>query len=248
MFQTDKKLEFWLDDPSINFLYMNGALIEVVRTPHETKRYLKFPSPFVQKRLFHYFSRLLTPDVGQLHPPCEDLSDIISDNHLNIKKLMGLYERYLRKNRAWLFREAPRRTTDLRIFEAVYHFNLYMYLTSFLQPREGVVYPEFPTGNGQTCPDVGRISLIIKIAGQKYGLEVKSFTNGTSYKKAITQAAKYGQQLELAEISLIFPSSVRTCFVETIDDANRQKYEITKVDEETGVRVEAIFVTTSGEA
>ena len=77
MFQTDQKLEsfgdaqdmFWLDDPSINFLYMNGALIEVVRTHHETKRYLKFPCPFVQKRLFHYFSRLLTPDVGKLHEP-----------------------------------------------------------------------------------------------------------------------------------------------------------------------------------
>ena len=232
MFQTDKKLEFWLDDPSINFLYMNGVVEqEVVRTPHETRRYLKFPSPFVQKRLFHYFSRLLTPDVGQLHPPFEELSDIIKDNHLNIKKLMALYERYLRKNRAWLFRDAPRRSTDLRIFEAVYHFNLYMYLSSFLQPREGVVYPEFPTGNGQ-------IDLIIKIAGQKYGLEVKSFTNGTSYKKAITQAAKYGKQLELAEISLIF-------FVEVIDDANRQKYEITTVDEETGVRVEVVFVTTS---
>ncbi|MGB0388455.1 MAG: AAA-like domain-containing protein [Ardenticatenaceae bacterium] len=235
MFQTDQKLEFWLDDPSINFLYMNGVVDqEVARTPHETRRYLKFPSPFVQKRLFHYFSRLLTPHVGQLHPPFEDLSDIVSDNHLNIKKLMALYERYLRKNQAWLFRDAPRRTTDLRIFEAVYHFNLYMYLSSFLQPQGGLVYPEFPTGNGQ-------IDLIIKIAGQKYGLEVKSYANETAYQKGITQAAKYGKQLELPEISLIF-------FVEAIDDANRQKYEITKVDEETGVRVEAIFVATSGEA
>ena len=38
MFQTDQKLEFWLDDPSINFLYMNGVVDqEVVRTHHETK-------------------------------------------------------------------------------------------------------------------------------------------------------------------------------------------------------------------
>ena len=232
MFQTDQKLEFWLDDPSINFLYMNGVVDqEVVRTDHETKRYLKFPCPFVQKRLFHYFSRLLTPDVGKLHEPFEDLSEIITDSHLNIKKLMGLYERYLRQNREWLFRNVPRRTTDLRIFEAVYHFNLYMYLSSFLQPRGGQVIPEFPTGNGQ-------IDLIINLAGQKYGLEVKSYANETAYKKAIRQAADYGQKLELDEISLIF-------FIEVIDDANRQKYEVTIVDGKTGVSVEAIFVATS---
>jgi hypothetical protein len=231
MFQTDQKLEFWLDDPSINFLYMNGVVEQEV-VPHETRRYLKFPSPFVQKRLFHYFSRLLTPDVGKLHDPFEDLSEIISDNHLNIKKLMGLYERYLRQNREWLFRDVPRRTTDLRIFDAVYHFNLYMYLSSYLQPQGGQVIPEFPTGNGQ-------IDLIIRVAGQKYGLEVKSYANQRAYKEGIRQAADYGHKLKLDEISLIF-------FIEVIDDANRLKYEVTTVDAKTGVSVEAIFVATSG--
>jgi len=43
-----------------------------------------------------------------------------------------------------------------------------------------------------------------------------------------------------------FRTKVRTCFIEAIDDANRQKYEVLTVDEETGVRVEAIFVATSG--
>ena len=230
MFQTDKKLDFWLDDSRINFLYMNGVVDQEV--VNETERYLKFPSPFVQKRLFHYFSRLLFEDIGQLHPPFEDLSDTITDKHLNIKKLMELYERYLRKNSEWLLKDVPRRRTDLRIFEAVYHFNLYMYLFSFLQPRGGRVHPEFPTGNG-------KIDLIINYAGGKYGLEVKSYANETAYKKAITQAAEYGKQLGLDEISLIF-------FVEVIDEANRQKYEITTVDKKTGVRVEAIFVATSG--
>ena len=145
---------------------------------------------------------------------------------------MELYERYLRKNSEWLLKDVPRRRTDLRIFEAVYHFNLYMYLFSFLQPRGGRVYPEFPTGNG-------KIDLIITYAGQKYGLEVKSYANETAYKKAITQAAEYGQQLKLDEISLIF-------FVEAIDEANRQKYEVIIVDKKTKVKVEAIFVATSG--
>ena len=170
--------------------------------------------------------------MGKLHEPFEDLSDIISDSHLNIKQLMGLYERYLRQNREWLFKDAPRRTTDLRIYEAVYHFNFYMYLFEFLQPRGGQVIPEFPTGNG-------KIDLIINYAGQTYGLEVKSYANEAAYKKAITQAARYGQQLELSQISLVF-------FVEAIDDPNRQKYEVLTVDAETGVSVEIVFVATEG--
>ena len=69
-------------------------------------------------------------------------------------------------------------------------------------------------------------------------MEVKSYANETAYKKAIKQAADYGRKLELDNISLIF-------FIEVIDDANRQKYEVTTVDAETGVKVEAIFVATS---
>jgi len=184
--------------------------------------------------------------MGQLHEPFEDLSLIISDRHLNIKKLMELYERYLRQNREWLLKDKESRTTDLlilrlrsgHVFEAVYHFNLYMYLSIFLQRRGGVVYPEFPTGNGKACPDVGRISLIINYAGQKYGLEVKSYADNTSYKKGIKQAARYGQQLQLSQISLVL-------FVEAIDDTNRQKYEVLTVDAKTNVSVEAIFVATS---
>ena len=80
--------------------------------------------------------------------------------------------------------------------------------------------------------------MIITYAGQRYGLEVKSYTDDTGYKKGIKQAARYGQQLKLKEISLIF-------FVEAIDDANRQKYEVLTVDAETGVSVDAIFVATS---
>jgi len=241
MFQTNEKIEFWFDDPYINFLYMNGVVDEEIALDEEHNQvahYLKFPCPFVQKRLFNYFSRTLFRHLGELYPPFEDLSDTISDSHLSIKKLMGLYERYLRQNREWLLkacpdegRDAPRRTTDLRIFEAVYHFNLYMYLSIFLRRREGRVYPEFPTGNG-------KIDLIINYAGQKYGLEVKSYTDQTGYKKGIKQAARYGQQLQLEEISLVF-------FVEAIDETNRQKYEVLTEDADTQVRVEAIFVTTS---
>ncbi len=234
MFQTDEKLSFHYDDPETNFLYTNGVVEQEVvlnAAGDEEKRYLKFPCPLVQKRLFNYFSAVLFRHVGKLHEPFEDLDDIITEHDLNIKNLLRLYERYLRQNKDWLLRDVPRRVTDLRVYEAVYHFNLYMYLSKFLQRRDGQIYPEFPTGNG-------KIDLLINYVGQRYGLEVKSYTDQTGYTKAINQAAQYGQQLNLSRISLIF-------FIEAIDKANREKYEKIVRDAETQVRVEVIFVAYS---
>lgn len=100
----------------------------------------------------------------------------------------------------------------------------------FLQGFGGRVYPEFPTGNG-------KIDLIITYAGKTYGLEVKSYTTHKEYQEALRQAAQYGKQLHLGEIALIV-------FVESIDETNRQKYEVLYVDEETGVTVSPVFVET----
>ncbi len=227
MFQTKKKIFFKYDDPRINFLYMNGVVDrEIV---DEATYYLRFPCPFVQKRLFNYFAYDIFPEVGRLYAPFENLDDTITDEHLNIPNLLRRYANYLQENRHWLLKEAPRRT-DLRVREAVYHFNLYMYLVSFLQSWKGQVFPEFPTGNG-------KIDLIIRYAGKVYGLEVKSYTNNHEYRIALSQAARYGQQLELDEITLAF-------FVEAIDAASREQYEAVYHDDETGVTVRPVFVAT----
>ncbi len=228
MFQTESKIEFAYDDPLTNFLYMNGVVErEIVDSP---RRYLKFPCPFVQKRLFNYFARELFPNVGKLYGPFEDLSDTITEEQLNIKNLLRRYEQYLKENREWLLKNAPRRTTDLRIYEAVYHFNLYMYLQHFLYHHQGQVYPEFPTGNGQ-------VDLLIKYRGQNYTLELKSFSHQSGYKKALQQAARYGQQLQVSQVWLAL-------FVEAVDETNRQKYEVVYEDKETGVTVTPVFVET----
>ena len=115
-----------------------------------------------------------------------------------------------RANREWLLRDAPRRR-DLRVFEAVHHFVLYSFLDRFLQPRGGRVYPEFPAGNGA-------IDLLIRYAGNVYGLEVKSFTDAFGYRPALGQAARYARQLGLDRVTLVF-------FVDAVDDANRDAYE-----------------------
>jgi len=70
-----------------------------------------------------------------------------------------------------------------------------------------------------------------------YGLEVKSFTDEFEYRAALQQAATYGRQLGLTEITLAF-------FVERVDKASRQKYEMIYVDPATGVTVTPVFVET----
>lgn len=92
------------------------------------------------------------------------------------------------------------------------------------------MYPEFPTGNG-------KIDLIVTYQGRTYGIEVKSYTDELAYQTALRQAAAYGGQLQLKEITLVF-------FVEYVDDANRQKYEKTFRDEASGVVVTPVFVAT----
>ncbi len=229
MFQTDTKLEFRYDDPLTNFLYMNGVIDhEVV---DKIGRYLKFANPFIEKRLFSYFARELFGNLGRLYDPFEDLEDTITATRLNVKNLLRRYEAYLQKNGARLLKDAPRRTSDLRIYEAVYHFHLYMYIHRFLSlRRSGQVYPEFPTGNGQ-------IDLIIKYQGQIYGVEVKSYSDKQAYRDGLNQAARYGKQLQVSEITLAL-------FVDNVDEANRQKYEQVYIDQETGVTVTPVFVET----
>jgi hypothetical protein len=227
MFKTGEKMDFTFDDPVINSLYLNGV---VDRDKEEDGRYyLRFSSSFVQKRLFNYFSRTLFKHLGNLVQPFLSLDNVITDTRLNIPNLLKLYQAYIEKNKDWLFESAPRRS-DMRIFEAVYHFNLYSYLDAFLKEPGGRVYPEFPTGNG-------KIDLIVTYKNHHYGMELKSFTNERNYRDALTKAAKYGKQLELAEIYLV-------CFVEYIDDETRKKYEASYREQDTGVTVLPIFIAT----
>ncbi len=92
------------------------------------------------------------------------------------------------------------------------------------------MWPEFPTGNGQ-------IDLIVTYNGRTYGIEVKSFSDEFAYREALDQAAAYGDQLGLSEITLAF-------FVEYVDDANREKYEKDHLNEKFGVLVIPVFVET----
>jgi len=227
LFETDRKMEFTYDNTTINYLYLNGVIDreKVGRTDY----FVKFTCPLVQERLFNYFAGELFSQMGQLVEPFARLDHIVTPNHLDIRGLLELYEKYIDKNKSWLFKNAPRRN-DLRVYEAVFHFNLYAYLHEFLRGKSGRVFPEFPTGNG-------KIDLLIKYNNIAYGIELKSFSDHTAYRQALEQAAHYGKQLRLPEIFLV-------TFVESIDEENSKIYEKDYYDPGTDVTVKPLFIRT----
>ncbi len=227
IFNTVEPMEFKFADKRINYLYMNGII-----EPQEagkTRHYIRFAGPFVQNQLFSYFSHEMFQYMGRLVEPFLNLDKVIGPTHLDIRELLKLYQQYLDKNRDWLLKDVPRRS-DLRVFEAVFHFNLYMFLDEFLRNKEGRVFPEFPTGNG-------KIDLVIRYAGRDYGVELKSYADQPAYRAALAQAAKYGKQLQLSEIHIVF-------FVEYIDEANRKIHEADYRDDTAGVTVKPVFIET----
>ena len=232
LFQTDQRMPFAYDDPHLNFLYMNGVIDHTVDAEGEIRFYVRFASPFVQKRLFNYFARQFFGDLGRLYDPFDDLQDAITDSTLSIPHILQRYEVYFQQYRERLLKDVPRRATDNRVIEAVFHFNLYMWLVQFFDDFAGRVVPEFPTGDG-------KLDLLITYADRLYGVEVKSFSNRRQYQEALKQAARYGKQLEQTEIWLVF-------FVEIINDEQRQTFEVTYHDADTGIVVYPVFVSTGG--
>jgi hypothetical protein len=228
LFRTRTRPYFKFDDPRISFLYMNGI---VEREKQNGQNYLRFSCPFVQKRLFGYFSRELFPHLGTLFEPFEDVRHILTDTDLDVKALIRRYEQHLQKNRGWMLANAPRRS-DGRIYEAVFHFNLYEFLIRFFDSYPTKIWPEFPTGNG-------KVDILIDHGGTLHALEIKSYKDQPAFRQALTQAAGYGASLKMDRIHLVV-------FVDGITDAHRETYEVDVTDQAAQVTVSPVFVDTGG--
>jgi len=193
LFKTNEKTEFKFNDRELNYLYMNGVIAEEKSID---RYYVRFASPFVQKSLFDYFSRRYFNYLGQLVHPLDTMDDAITPDTLWIRPILKRYQVYLQKNKGTFFKDVPRRKTDLKVYEAVYHFNLYRYLCDLLVKRGVEVIPEFPTGNG-------KIDLLLRYREGVYALELKSFRDMFDFRVGIGQAAAYGRQLGLGEIAYV---------------------------------------------
>ena len=193
-FQTGEKIAFNFDDKELNYLYMNGVIDEEKVGLEDY--YVRFSCPFVQKRIFNYFSREIFKHLGLLIHPLDAMEDAVTEETLHIPNIIKRYQAHLTKNHKIYFKNVPRRKNDLKIFEAIYHFNLFRYLYDLLRSWEVEVIPQFPTGNG-------KIDLILKYREKIYALELKSFKDMPRYKKSIDQAAEYGQQMGLKEVFLL---------------------------------------------
>jgi len=227
LFKTGEKIEFKFHNRDINYLYMNG-IIDSEKGDKNTY-YLKFSSPFVQKSLFDYFSETYFKFHGNLVEPFTNLDSIITPSGLEIIPLLNLYQAYLDRNKTWLFKNAPRRS-DQRIFEAVFHFSFFSYVSEFSRSKNIGVIPEFPTGNG-------KIDILLQYKEMRYGIELKSFRDNAAFRDALDKAAQYGKQLGLNEIYLVN-------FIESIDESTRTTYQEPHQNPVTGVIVNPFFIIT----
>jgi hypothetical protein len=193
-FQTGEKIAFNFDDKELNYLYMNGVIDEEKVGIEEY--YVRFSCPFVQKRIFNFFSRQIFKHLGLLIHPLDEMNDAITEETLHIPNIIKRYQAYLTKNKEIYFKNVPRRKDDLRIYEAIYHFNLFRYLYDLLRSWEVEVIPHFPTGNG-------KVDLILKYREKIYALELKSFKDISRLNKAMEQAGEYGVQMGLKEVYLL---------------------------------------------
>ena len=225
LFNTTNSRPFLIDDQDLNFLYING-IIDYERYRH--RHQIKFSCPFVQKRLFNYFSNDFFSHINRVTQPFEDLTKIINNKGLNIKKLLRHYESYLNKNYENIMQNIPRRQ-DLRIFEVIFHFHLFEYLNHFLAGREASIRPEFTTGR--------KFNLKIDYNEKLYALEIRSFTDENMFRIALQEAAAYAGRLNLDIIYLVY-------FVEYITDENRWQYETFHTDQLTGINVMPLLVET----
>jgi hypothetical protein len=84
-----------------------------------------------------------------------------------------------------------------------------------------------------------KIDLIVRYAGRRYAIEVKSFTDEGDFRSSLRQAAGYGRSLNFNEIYLVV-------FIDAIPEEYRRRYKADYRDAETGVRVVPVFVATGG--
>ncbi|RKZ42393.1 MAG: hypothetical protein DRQ49_02115 [Gammaproteobacteria bacterium] len=198
---TTSNVPFFFHQPKHNYLYLHGIIEPTLETsPNgETQNVCRFTSPFVQQCLYDALSQEI---IGSETPilalePLDELTDVFSGTSLNLQALLTRYKDYLARLRALsinLWKEQPRRKSDLKLKEAVGHFHLFSWLREAVG-RRCIVSPEFPTGNGT-------VDLHLRCGKQRGIIEVKSFVNSYQIKEDRSQAADYAKNLGIDRVTI----------------------------------------------
>ena len=233
LFQTKEKFVFEFENKTMNYLFLNGIIKpeEGVGQDGLPKLFIKFTCQFIHRRLFEYYShQLVEKGRNLISDPFMDMSNVYGDDFVNVDELIKLFQEYISKNKDKLFKDAPRRKTDLSIYEAVYHFHFFSFLEQFLQTTNNSIHPEFPTGNG-------KIDLLIKNGNKIKGIELKSFMNMVELEKSKRQAAEYAKSLGISKITLLV-------FIESDIPADK-KIEIETSFFDNDIEVQPRFIQVS---
>jgi hypothetical protein len=229
---TNSNVSFFFHHSQHNYLYLHGIIEPELETlPNGEKHYVcRFSSLFIQQCLYDALSQEI---IGSKTPalaldPLDKLTDVFWGTFLNLPALLTRYKDYLARLKAQgikLWKDQPRRKTDLNLIEAVGHFYLFNWLLSAVG-EDCIVSPEFPAGKGQ-------VDLHLRCGNQRGIIEVKSFVKNSQIKSDQKQAADYAKSLTLERVTIAL-------FIPVLDENVLEKLSTTQVVNGVEVNVVAI--------
>ncbi|MDM8558891.1 AAA-like domain-containing protein [Candidatus Parabeggiatoa sp. HSG14] len=229
---TNSNIPFFFHHSQHNYLYLHGIIEPELETlPNGEEHYVcRFSSPFVQQCLYDALSQEI---IGSKTPalaldPLDKLTDVFGDTFLNLPALLTRYKDYLSRLKAQginLWKDQPRRKTDLNLIEAVGHFYLFNWLLDAVG-EDCIVSPEFPAGKGQ-------VDLHLLCGHQRGIIEVKSFVKNSQIKSDQDQAANYAKDLGIDRVTVAL-------FIPVLDETVLKT--LTTIEVVNGVEVTVVAI------
>ncbi len=190
----------------------------------------RFSSPFIQDCLYYALGDEFVGDEIPILPlqPLDNLADVFEGACFNLPALLTRYKDYLARFKAQginLWKEPPRRKTDLKLTEAVGQFHLFTWLWDAVG-RRCAVSPEFPTGNG-------KVDLHLQCGSLRGIIEVKSFVDSYQIKHDRLQAADYAKSLSIDSVTIAL-------FIPVLEETVLEK--LSTQDVTSGVEVNVVAI------
>jgi len=167
---TDDPIPFTVDHPDIAYLYAHGVVENV-------EDWVDIAVPLYKKRLLTAFRPTLNGEIRQYVSAHEIFSEYLQTDGLNLRAILQRYIEYVAKRGFRAFD-----TKQLK--EGAWHYSLDGFINFFVERLGGQTFTEVPSGRGRT-------DILILLAGKKYLIETKIFTDRSYFQKGKAQLAEY---------------------------------------------------------